>query len=167
MNERQPMIKLVLMGYIVPYVFFIVGSLIVYSGMRTYFNASASTDWPQTLGVVTSSAVREDHSSDPDGVTYHADVVCEYILDGEKHSTDVVHFGERGASWSSHAENIVERYPVGKRVQVFYDPSDHENAVLEPGTSFMMYFIPVIGLFAMVPGGWMILNCPKIIRNEA
>ena len=107
--------------------------------------------------MIDSSIVDED--SDSDGVTYRAEIVYEYHLDGVKHSADVVVFGDYGASWSSHAEGIVDRYPVGKKVTVFYDPSNHDNAVLEPGTNFMVFFQPMFGLLFVV----LLILSPRLI----
>jgi len=63
-----------------------------------------------------------------------------------QYSADMVSFGQYGSSSRSHAEEIVNRYPTGRTVAVYYDPSDPGTAVLEPGVTWSSYMILGIGL---------------------
>jgi hypothetical protein len=52
---------------------------------------------------------------------------------------------------------VVARYPVGKTIQVLYDPTDPEQSVLEPGSN---PWVPIAagGAFSMLAVGMRILR---------
>lgn len=59
------------------------------------------------------------------------------------------------------ARILLKRYPVGKRVTVYYNPARPQQAVLEPGVSGMAWILPAIRLlFAIVGSGftWAVLR---------
>lgn len=131
-------------------IFFAVGVGLTIWGGIVLNNANESADWPTTQGEVVLSNVRED--SDDDGVTYHAEISYEYVVADREYVSDQVSFGQYGSSDHSHAAEIVNRYPEGRRVRVFYNPEDPETAVLEPGVTWSSYMILVMGLcFTAVP----------------
>jgi hypothetical protein len=96
--------------------------------------AEASKSWPSTLGVVEVSDV--DVSRDDDGTTYAADVVYVYrVGDHEYRGAEIQAGGSVRSSSRSSALKVVNRYPVGTDVAVYYDPADPTEAVLQPGES--------------------------------
>ena len=113
-------------------------------------NASISAGWPAAQGEITSSYVSE--STDEDGTTYSAEIEFKYVVNDRWLTADVVNFGEYGSSNMSHAGDIVDKYPVGKVVNVYYNPDHAETAVLEPGVTWSSYFILLMGIvFLIIP----------------
>jgi hypothetical protein len=111
--------------------------------------AQVSQNWPTTSGEVTYSQVRE--SSDEDGTSYFADVTYGYVANDRRYTSDNVSFGQYGGTYK-HASGIVERYPVGQRVTVSYNPEEPQTAVLEPGATWSSYMILFMGfMFAGLP----------------
>ncbi len=109
-------------------------------------NAIASRSWPTTDGRITSSKVVSNRPVDPasdDPTTYHAAIEYVYWVDRETHQGKRVSFNlgddpdlvvfPFGYFRRSVAERIVDRYPVGKTVNVYYNPAKPGTAVLEPG----------------------------------
>jgi hypothetical protein len=47
---------------------------------------------------------------------------------------------------------VVDRYPEGNTVRVFYDPADPTAAVLEPGAGLGAYIPLGAGIFMVVAG---------------
>ena len=123
--------------------FFAAGiGMVFWWGIPTLEKAKASTSWPTTRGVVVASDIERHVSDDHDhgrSYTYHAHVTYEYTVDGTICNCNTVSFGEYGSSNRNHARQIVNRYPVGKTVDVHYDPDKPESAVLEPGVSLSSY----------------------------
>lgn len=72
---------------------------------------------------------------------YGATIVYEYVVAATTHTSDKVTFGDFSSSDSSHARGILERYPKGSRVTVYYDPADPGTAVLEPGATGTNYIL--------------------------
>ena len=63
-----------------------------------------------------------------------------YVVGGRERTGDRVCFGDGlGVSWRSSAERRAGRYPVGRKVSVFYDPEEPDVSVLEPGAQAVTY----------------------------
>ncbi|HSH05695.1 MAG TPA: DUF3592 domain-containing protein [Anaerolineae bacterium] len=131
-------------------VFTLVGGSLSYFGWGFVQEAQASATWPSTPGEITWSQVSVD--SDSDGTTYGADIGFEYVVRDRLYTGDRVTVLEVSSSSLSRAQNIVNQYPVGEQVTVYYNPDNPEASVLEAGTQPSSYFIFAIGLcFLCVP----------------
>lgn len=131
-------------------IFGAVGVALSLYGWRIVQNASMSKNWPTTQGEITASSVDESH--DDDGTSYGANVQYTYVADDQRYSSSTVSFGQYSSSNRNHAQEIVDRYPVGKLVIVSYDPNNPATAVLEPGRTTSSYFLFIMGVvFLCVP----------------
>ena len=107
----------------------------------------ASRNWPTVEGIVVSSEVaRVRDSQDNIGFNYKPEVLYEYLVDGVKYSSNNIDFGQPSSSNSSYARKIVNRYPDGKKVIVYYKPSNPDVATLEPGLYISSFVILLFGL---------------------
>lgn len=131
-------------------IFFVVGVGVSIWGVSIIRNGAASENWPSTTGEVVEAYVRD--STDEDGTTYHAEVTYRYTVNDQWYAGDTVNFGQYGSGNRSHAQGIVDRYPSGQRITVYYNPDSPGTAVLEPGLTWSSYLVLGIGLcFAGVP----------------
>ncbi len=117
-----------------------------------------SAHWPSTQGTV----LRSDLLSNEDG--YWPVVTYQYEVDVVLYQgTGIRVFGAPSGSYEE-AQRIMNQYPVGARVSVYYDPARPRRAVLEPG----MYVLPATVLVwaALVPGfiAWIFFNNWKTKR---
>ena len=111
------------------------------------WNAHQSTSWPQTTGLVTQSAVQHDRRGRP-----HALVSYSYDVRGQMYQSSTVQFAG-STQTESEAQAMVQQYPVGKSVSVFFKPSDPRQAVLIPGlTSTIPLFMLAAGVLAVAAG---------------
>jgi hypothetical protein len=80
--------------------------------------------------------------------TYEPRVEYEFVLDGVTHKSSNVWAGpnESSSLWLKDAQQILDQFPVGQKVQAFYDPDDPEQA-------FLLHTPPASGVF----GGYFIL----------
>lgn len=128
-------------------IFLCVGIGCAYFGLKTVQNARASSDWPTVKGKIISSDVEQKRSTSGSGrkrkssTTYHAEVYYEYAVNGVTQSSDRVSFGQYGSSNSGHAREIVNRYPAGSIVDVYYSEEKPEISVLEPGATWSSYML--------------------------
>lgn len=119
--------------------------------------AVASRAWPATEGSIVRSTLEESRS---DGKThYSADIGYEYQLDGRTLSGSRVWIGDSySASPGNEFRAAVKRYPVGREVQVHYDPQDPMESVLEPGPTWSGSALYLIGLGVLTLGGLILLS---------
>ena len=122
-----------------------------YFGKPILNNATASKSWPAINGIIKSSRVITNR--DNDGTMYSADVVYEYLVNGQKYNSSTIRFeADFKSSNSSKAYEVINRYPEGREVQVYYNPEKPELAVLEPGAFFSSYIIWLVGLLFFIIG---------------
>lgn len=89
---------------------------------------AAVSQWPSTMGTVNSSYL-ERRSSSEGGSTNYPVVQYSYQVGGQAYQNSKRAPGpEIGGTG---AGKVVERYPVGAQVMVFYNPQNPSDAVLE------------------------------------
>ena len=81
--------------------------------------------WSNTKGTVLSASVQV--SQNGSGRSEHPLVFYAYQVNGEVFQGQRVRRVRNGL----HAANIVDRYPAGASVVVYYDPADPRNCALE------------------------------------
>ena len=90
-------------------------------------------------GVVLRSHVQT--RSDSDGTTYAPFVEYEYEVSGETLRGDRHSMFEFSSSSRRSAQQVVDRYPQGARVEVLYDPMDRAASVLDISDRSVPYFV--------------------------
>jgi hypothetical protein len=99
------------------------------------FEDKASTEWPHTLGTITESYSERTCGFSRSGHTWEAHISYRYTVNGSQHQ------GHRVADSPIYCDSnrgvvlrwLKTNYPLGKQVQVYFNPSDHDAAFLHPG----------------------------------
>ncbi len=154
---------------IFPFIFVVVGASVAFFGIRGLIRAKDSVDWPSTQGTVVESSVERQRSSGSKGrssTTYHAEILYEFTVEGTTFNGDRVAYGDFGSSNPSHARSIVNRYPQGKNVSVYYMLGSPEECLLEPGLKGQSLFLPGFGIVFFVAGSLMAVFLPRAIRKQ-
>ena len=131
-------------------------------GLRLYLQTRAklqsSARWPTAPGTITDSAVEQSQSIEKDdrgretvNTEYRVDIRFSYKVGGREFHSSNWKWGWTKIYRDPEEPNaIVAAHPVGKSVQVFYDPNEPATAVLEPsnpqGTFVQLVFSLVFGL---------------------
>lgn len=110
-------------------------------------SAEAVKSWSQTTGHILQSYVgrrSSNHSS-----AYYAEILYEYVVDGRRYQSTQVRPGiEIGFGARSIPQQMVDRFPVGATVPVFFDPTNPTQSVLEQtpssGNKVLMFAIFLI-----------------------
>lgn len=128
--------------------FTICGSLVIFDVIFLgiiYFTrrkVAQASSWPSTLGTVTQSRIQM-RSSGEGGSTAYPLVEYAYQVVGQAYqNTKVMPGPDIGGSG---ARNVVDRYPAGAQVMVYYNPVKPSESLLErsmPG--FLRFFWVVL-----------------------
>lgn len=145
--------------------FVISGGYVSCIGFYNVFLAHRSKEWPIANGVVTDSSVSPGDGSESAKVKY------TFQVENETHTGDNVIYGDFGTNVYPRAREIVDRYPVGKAVIVFYEPANVNHSVLEPGIRYFVWFLPILGaalvLVGLCGGGFVLRQSSKLtVRDE-
>src|SRR5271165_4714667 len=118
---------------LVSLVFVLIGYLLIRYALKVTEKARQSLQWPSTDGEIAHSAtLYETSRSTSGGVTgaYKADVSYRYQVSGKDYSSSTITLLDV-TSTAGRAQGIVDRYPDKSKVQVFYNPTDPSESILE------------------------------------
>ena len=114
---------------IVGCVFMLMNAIFLGILVSTQRKMNAVKSWSTTMGTVTSSYLERRRSSNNRGSTNYPVVHYSYQVGGQAYQSNKIAPGmEVGGTG---AGKVVERYPAGAQVMVFYDPQKPSDAVLE------------------------------------
>jgi hypothetical protein len=136
---------------VMPLILIVIASFLVLCGYQLYMGFSSGS-WPSTTGRI----VNLNLSSpwwDEESIGYHLRAEYTYTVESETYRSYRVSFGHRTYFSKKHAS---DQFPLGKEVEVYYNPENPANAVLEPGMKnlFMdwalIFLILAVTLVAML-----------------
>jgi Protein of unknown function (DUF3592) len=135
---------------------FAAGIVLVAFGGYEIKGSRESGNWPSAQGTISSSSVSKRTTRDSNNrtkKTYYPKVGYHYQVDGRKYISHRIAFGtgETGGS-EKWARKIVNKYPVGKTVTVYYNPQDPNYGVLESGFTWRSVIIFLSGILFFVVG---------------
>ena len=119
-----------------------------------------SSDWVATPAVVEMSRSVVSRSG-KGGRSWHPEVLYRYTLGGVPHRASRISFFE--GSSRSGTQSFLARHSVGAKVTCWVNPRDHDEAVLERGSSWsqaiglLFLLFPVAGAY-LLRGGWRALR---------
>ncbi len=97
----------------------------------------------ETNGTITHSRLATSQDSEGD-TSYRPEIEYDYEIGGQMRHGTKRRFGEMSISGSGvrqTVQRILDRYPVGAKTSVYYDPRHPDWTVLEPGLNGMDFFI--------------------------
>jgi len=110
---------------------FIIGAVLFYNGTNLIYKANASLKWPSVDGQVRSSSVQTNHKGD--SPTYIPDVGYSYLVNKDSYFNTRLVYGNRNSGRIKDVQKVIDQYPVGRTVKVYYNPSNPSESVIEPG----------------------------------
>jgi hypothetical protein len=121
---------------------------------RNLAQAKQSEHWLTTSGKVVSSELDSQANTDDEGyspTTYIARVCFAYEISGVSYQGDCINFnyGMRTSNLRIQ-QSIVEQYPEGSTVTVYYDPEKPNEAVLERKVNGAFTTILVSAIFILI-----------------
>jgi hypothetical protein len=143
-----------LIGGGVCFLFLVFGIFIMIAGIRNRKKAEESTSWPSVQGTIIKAWVETQEHEDDDGsktITHFPRWEYEFAVSGNTYTGGNISFGGTGgSSRESEAWEALEQYSLNSQVQVFYNPSNPEEAVLVPGIQGTMGSIIFGGVLTFI-----------------
>ena len=132
-----------------------IGAVLYSVQFRQGLRADASKKWPRAPGTVIASALEK---SPQHRRRYIAALQYRYRVGGKDYEATRVFWGGNEGR-EKHMASVVETYPAGSSVRVFYDPKNPAEAVLDPiqhtgSRQLVLYALAMItlGLFTVTGG---------------
>jgi hypothetical protein len=136
-------------GVIFCAIFIVVGLVVTnFTFLKPYQLQQAAKSWVTADAVVLESTVRA-HRGD-DSTTYSVYIAYEYRVDGRKYSGDRFRFTGGSSSGRDGKARVVRQYPKGHRFQVYIDPEDPWQSVIQRDAGKGLYLMLLPLIFTLV-----------------
>lgn len=118
---------------LIPPAFMVAGSFILLKCLQDYLKGRATHTWPKIQGIVVESRIEEKGSAGE--FNYKPVVTYEYKVDGTSFKSSNLMIGGQYLTNGSYfqAEKITGEFPLGRVVDVIYNPANHKDSVLQEG----------------------------------
>jgi len=141
------------MEALVPYGFVLVGGILLILGINLIRKGIQSKTRPKVEGTIRRSEVDVHYSVDEDGPSrdFSADIYYEYSVEGKDYGGATIKTGYSEVKGKGNSQRAVDEYPEGSTVDVYYDPENPQDAVLEPGIPLKTIVFMILGpLFILI-----------------
>jgi len=111
--------------------------------------------WSQTSATILSSEIGYSTSHSRHGgssTTYGAKITYQYSVNGVSYTSNTISYGYAYSSDHDAASQLVDNYPVGKIVTIYYNPDNPSEAVLISGIDSSTWIFFSFGLFFSIIG---------------
>jgi len=132
------------------------GFLLAYASWKSYANTRNIDNWEITEGIITKSSLKLA------GAAYLPDIEYQYFVLGVEYKGTGVTVVPDIMYDVKVAQGLLEEYPVGKKVDVFYNPEVYRVAVLEKESQIGVSWVSLlVGLTAL---GLLIFGVAFLLR---
>jgi hypothetical protein len=130
----------------------IAGATMIYWGITEITTVRAMQSWPQTDGVIASSLVVEELSTDssPPRTVHYGAVRYTYTVDDEEFESSTISREPRQYLRDDNASAFTSLYPQGLTVTVYYNPAIPTQAVLKRSGYVAPLSYIAVGLFIVL-----------------
>jgi hypothetical protein len=140
-------------NFIISILIIVIGTLIIVAQLLLLIKARISKDWKELKGEILSSEIETLNITNENNKTYRAAISYKYSISGKQYISSRVFFGDRiHSSFKGKSLKLINKYPVGSIVSVYYDPSNLEESVLEKGVTQSILILLIIGISVILFG---------------
>lgn len=151
-------------------VFTVGGLFIVGKSVYELANSMKASGWPTADGSITHSNMKSKESYrarfKTKSSTHDVHLRYRYEVDGKEYTGRRITFGQIDRSSLSDAKGYLAKYPVGRNVQIHYDPDNPGDSVLESSAPGMTWMGILLGGLMFVGGGWGINKLAKSDKSK-
>ncbi len=132
---------------LIPIAQIILGFFLLFMFWRLYSSTRNMDNWEVAQGIITKSNLKRA------GAAFSPDVEYQYSVLGIEHKSQTVTILLKRTYDMKVAQSWISEYPVGKKVNVFYNPEIHHMSVLEKGFSVKGSLISIgVSIFLILTG---------------
>jgi hypothetical protein len=136
----------------------IIGPLGIYKGIRDALRLNAAKGWPIAKGeVIKSEAIRTSGNQSGPGqnsTVFTPRIRFKYGIDNKEYESDKITWGGTwGSNTGNYCEVMLQAYPVGKKIDVYYNPNNPNDCIIQLRYSFGMAIPWIAGILFVVGGG--------------
>lgn len=136
------------------------GFVLLIIGFQDYKEGMSSTSWPKVEAVITYSSAEDSHDS-----TSVARIEYSYEVNGLTYKGDRIYAESFDTGMSrKNAEELANKFPVGRRGPVSYDPKNPKNSLLLTGVGSNIWLPFYGGIIFIVFGVIYFLNLRKAVK---
>lgn len=145
-NQQTIIVKQILTLF-PPLMFVGFGVVLIAIGVSSYRRTKITQTWPSTEGTVAATNIRR--YNDEGTIRFAPEVDYEYRVGGQTYKSSQIRpevfisFLDEG-----EAKRFLQKYAVGNKLQVFYDPSTPTKAVIEPKVAPVLHFVTMMGIIS-------------------
>ena len=143
--------------------FFGVIFVLSWLALPQYIRAKKSAEWPSTSGIITASSLQVRYFKGMKG--YYAAIRYRYRVADRDCEGDQISFNRVHAAVADAWQKVIDEYPVGKDVKVFYDPKNPSIAVLQPGLHGEIALLYKMTLLYIAGSGLALLMAISVRRS--
>ena len=139
------------------------GYALIFSGLLFGFffylairRMQASQSWPSTEGTITGTSLSESYDDEGSLSGYVPHIHYEFKVAGETFTSKNYGLSENTMSLSK-AQQFLEAFQTGQKVQVYYNPKHHGDAVLSVQSSKAVYFVVAACIVLVLVGFYITL----------
>ena len=147
-------------------IFLGVGLWMINKGMQ-------SENWDKGMATITSSEIEKTESKSKDAqgftqtsISYGVRVKYSYKVKGSNYEGNTVGFGTMSHNERSDAQEELNSYPKGKTIDVYYDPENPSDSVLNKGVFWQMYIVIVVMVIILIGSIWASFALPKYLKKR-
>lgn len=126
-------------------------------GAFLVFHALDMQSWPKTKGVVVVSKMHDFMRKNSDGTRtriYSAKVHYRYKVKGKSYTGNTIASRGQFSNIQSVPEKILKKYPLHRKIDVFYNPKKPKHSVLvREGFGIILGFM-IMGVIVLLVGLW-------------
>lgn len=130
-------------------------------GVRALILAHASEHWPNVQGDIIKSEIRETTRGAKGDSSANEIIRYSYIVNGQTMVGKRVVFGVVDLT----PRKIIRKYPVGRRVRVYFQESDPSISVLEPGVHFAVWMYFMGSIIFLLLGVFIVHFIPRVLMK--
>lgn len=150
-NQKSSPITTVIVG-----LGLIIGAWLVYTNFSVSMaeEAKACESWPTASGVITRSDVKQ--STDDGKTMYAPEISYDFTVENKSYIGNRISLTSGNSRTSSlrAVKKDLQKYPLGAKVTVYYDPELPNNVVLQTGADFFTYMVKyapfLLGFFGIL-----------------
>ena len=146
-DSQQPIGAKDILTLLPPLMFVAFGVVLIAIGVSSYRRTTVTQIWPSTEGTVLATNIRR--YNDEGTIRFAPEIDYEYQVADQAYKSSEIR-PEVFISFldEDEAKRFLQKYAVGNKVKVFYDPATPTKAVIEPRAAPVLHFVTLMGVIS-------------------